>query len=78
MVSAIVTYIIQILTKWWFAYILKIPYHYLYAVILVISFIGGYGISNIIFDVYVMLVLCLLSIFMSIGGRPHRLRFRRE
>ena len=43
MVSAIVTYLIQIVTKRWFPYILKIPYHYLYTVILVISFIGGYA-----------------------------------
>ena len=42
LVSAIVTYLIQIITKRWFPYILKIPYHYLYTVILVISFIGGY------------------------------------
>ena len=38
-----------------------IPYHYLYTVILVISFIGGYGISNTMFNIYVMLALCLLS-----------------
>ncbi len=70
LVSAIVTFVIQVLTKRWFAYILKIPYHYLYAVILMISYIGGFGISNVMFDVYVMLALCLLSIFMSIGGLP--------
>ncbi len=70
LVSAIVTFVIQVLTKRWFAYILKIPYHYLYATILIISYIGGYGISHVMFDVYVMLALCLLSIFMSIGGLP--------
>ena len=70
LVSAIVTYIIQVITKRWFPYILKVPYHYLYTVILVISFIGGYGISNNIFDIYVMLFLCLLSVFMSIAGLP--------
>lgn len=68
MVSAIVTYLIQIVTKRWFPYILKIPYHYLYTVILVISFIGGYGISNTMFNIYVMLALCLLSLFMSVAG----------
>lgn len=70
MVSAIVTFIVQIVTKRWFAYILKIPYHYLYAAILIISYIGGYGISHVMFDVYVMLALCFLAIFMSIGGIP--------
>ena len=70
LVSAIVTYLIQIITKRWFPYILKIPYHYLYTVILVISFIGGYGISSNIFDIYVMLALCFLAIFMNIAGLP--------
>lgn len=70
MVSAIVTFIVQCATKRWFAYILRIPYHFLYSVILVIAYIGGYGISNTMFNIYVMLALCLLSLFMSIGGLP--------
>ena len=70
MVSAIVTYLIQIITKRWFPYILKIPYHYLYTVILLISFIAGYGISNTMFNIYVMLALCLLALFMSVAGLP--------
>lgn len=70
MVSAIVTYFLEVIGKRWFPYILKVPYHYLYSVILVISYIGGYGISNTMFNVYVMLVLCLLAVFMSIGGLP--------
>ena len=39
-------------------------------VILVISFIGGYGISNTMFNIYVMLALCLLALFMSVAGLP--------
>lgn len=70
LVSAIVTYVIQILTKRWFPYILKVPYHYLYTVILVICYIGGYGISNTMFNIYVMLAWCVLAIFMSIAGLP--------
>lgn len=71
LVSAIVTYVIQILTKRWFPYILKVPYHYLYTVILVICYIGGYGISNTMFNIYVMLAWCVLAIFMSIAGTPY-------
>ncbi|MDD3430132.1 MAG: tripartite tricarboxylate transporter permease, partial [Oscillospiraceae bacterium] len=70
MVAAIVTYIVQIVCKRWFPYILKIPYHYLYTVILVICYIGGYGISNTMFNIYVMLALCLLALFMSVAGLP--------
>ena len=70
LVSAIVTYIIQVITKRWFPYILKVPYHYLYTVILVIRVIGGDGISNNIFGISVMLFRCLLSVVMSIAGLP--------
>lgn len=70
MVAAIVTYLVQIATKRWFPYILKVPYHYLYTVILVICYIGGYGISNTMFNVYVMVALCCLAIFMSMAGLP--------
>ncbi|MBQ1492700.1 MAG: tripartite tricarboxylate transporter permease [Blautia sp.] len=70
LVSAIVTFIIQMVTKRYFAYILRIPYHFLYSVILIIAYIGGYGISNTMFNIYVMLSLCLLSLFMSIAGLP--------
>jgi len=69
-VAAIVTFIVQMGAKRWFPYILKIPYHYLYSVILVICYIGGFGISNTMFNIYVMLGMCLLAIFMNIGGLP--------
>ena len=49
---------------------MKVPYHYLYTVILVICYIGGYGISNTMFNIYVMLAWCVLAIFMSIAGLP--------
>ncbi len=70
LLSAIVTFVIQAGTKRWFPYILKIPYHYLYSVILVICFIGAYGTTNTMFNIYVMLGLCLLSIFLNIAGIP--------
>lgn len=70
MVASAVTFLVQIITKRWFPYILKVPYHYLYTVILVICYIGGYGISNTMFNIYVMLALCLLAVFMSIAGLP--------
>lgn len=70
LVSAIVTFIIQMLTKRWFPYILKIPYHYLYSVILTICYIGAFGVSNTVFNIYVMLGLCLLAIFLNIAGIP--------
>ncbi len=38
--------------------------------ILVICYIGGYGISNTMFNIYVMLALCFLAIFMSVAALP--------
>lgn len=70
LVSAIVTFIIQLVAKRWFPNILKIPYHYLYSVILTICYIGAYGTSNSMFNVYMMLGLCLISIFLNVAGIP--------
>jgi len=70
MVAAIITFLVQVLTKRWFPYILKVPYHYLYTVILIICYIGGYGISNTMFNIYVMLALCFLAIFMNVVELP--------
>ena len=36
----------------------------------IVQIIGGYGISNTMFNIYVMLALCLLAIFMSMSGLP--------
>ena len=68
LVSAIVTYLVQIVTKRWFPLILKIPYHYLYSVILTICYIGAFGVSNTEFNIFVMLFLCFLAIFLNIAG----------
>lgn len=70
LVAAMVTFMVQMISKRWFPYILKIPYHYLYSVILVICYIGGFGISNTMFNIYVMLGLCFLAIFMNVAGLP--------
>lgn len=67
---AIITFIIQALTKRWFPLILEIPYHYLYSVILTICYIGAFGVSNTVFNIYVMLGLCLLAVFLNIAGIP--------
>lgn len=70
LISAIVTFIVQLLTKRWFPLILKIPYHYLYSVIMVICYIGAFGVSNNVFSIYVMLGLCLLAMFLNAAGIP--------
>ena len=70
LISAIITFLIQACTKRWFPYILKIPYQYLYSVILTICFVGAYGTSNSQFNIYMMLALCFMSIFLNIADIP--------
>lgn len=70
LVSGVITFLIQIVTKRWFPEILRIPYHYLYSVILTICYIGAYGTSNSMFNVYMMMALCFVSIFLNIAEIP--------
>lgn len=70
LVSVIVVFLVELLTKQWFPMILQIPYHYLYSAILVICFIGAFTASNSIFDVYIMLGCCALGIVMKLGKIP--------
>lgn len=70
LVCAVVTFLVQMITKRWFPYILKIPYHYLYSVILAVCFIGAFGVSNSVFNIYVMLGLCLIGIFLEVAEIP--------
>lgn len=44
-----------------FARLIKIPVYYLAPIIVVLCFVGGYGVNNSIFDVYVMLFFGLVG-----------------
>lgn len=51
-----------------FSKILAVPYHYLLPVIMVLAVIGGYSISNSMFDVYMVLVFGLIGFGMRYVG----------
>lgn len=70
LVCAIITLVMQLLTKRWFPMILKIPYHYLYSVILIVAFIGAYGTANSIFSIYIMIGCSVLGVIMAVGNLP--------
>lgn len=70
LVSAILVVVMQLFGKRWFPYLLKVPYHYLYGVILVMCFIGGYTSSNTMFNVVMMLVFAGVSILMDMAKIP--------
>jgi putative tricarboxylic transport membrane protein len=49
---------------------LKVPYHYLAAVVVVICIIGAYSVKSAVFDVGAMLVFGVVGCFMRKGGFP--------
>ena len=53
-----------------FAQVLKVPIHWLLPVILILSVVGSYAISNNIFDVYIALAFGLIGYFMKKYGFP--------
>jgi putative tricarboxylic transport membrane protein len=50
--------------------LLRVPYHYLATVIVVICIIGAYSINNATFDVAVMIVFGVFGYFLRKGGFP--------
>lgn len=68
LISAIVTFLIELVFKRWLPLILKIPYHFLYSVILTICYIGAFGVSNMEFNIFIMLGWAVLALFLNIAG----------
>lgn len=60
----------QIIGMKGFPLLFKIPYHYLYPIILVCSFIGIYSANYSFFELAASLVFILLGIFMGMMGLP--------
>lgn len=70
LISAIITFLLEAVFKRWLPLILKVPYHFLYSVILCICYIGAFGVSNTEFNIYIMLAWALLAIFLNIEKVP--------
>ena len=70
MVGAIAIVIIELLTKKWFPYLLKAPYHYLFSAILVICFMGAFSSTTSMFSVILVLVFGLIGVLMDMFGMP--------
>ncbi len=69
-VSAIVVLALQAMGVRTFPKILKIPYHYMYPALIVISLVSAYIDSNSIYKCGMMLVFALVGILMSLGNLP--------
>ena len=70
LISAILIFVTELLTKRWFPMLLKAPYHYLYSAILMICFLGAYSASTSMFSVYLVLVFGAIGILMEFFKMP--------
>lgn len=70
LVGAVLVLTIELVAKRWFPYILQVPYHYLYTVILVMCFIGAFTSANTIFNIGMMIGMGVLALIMDMAGVP--------
>ncbi|MDO4619505.1 MAG: tripartite tricarboxylate transporter permease [Lachnospiraceae bacterium] len=63
--AAVGVFILEIVGMPLFPALLKIPYHFLYPVIVVLVFAGAYMASNNMFDVFMMLIAILLGVVLQ-------------
>ncbi len=70
MVCALVVLVLQALGMRVFPLILKVPYHYMYPALIIISFVSAYVDSSSLYKCGMMLVFVCIGILMSYGGLP--------
>lgn len=70
LLAAVIVVLQQFVCMRWFPLMLKIPYHYLYGVILVMCFIGAYTSTNTTFNVMMMLLFAGAGIMMDMARIP--------
>ena len=69
-VCAIVVLLMQTVGMRLFPHVLKVPYHYMYPALLVISLLNGYIDSNSIYKCGMMILFAVVGAAMSFGGLP--------
>lgn len=70
MVSAIFVLVEQFFGMRWFPMLLKLPYHYLYGVILVMCFIGAFTSNNTTFNILCVLGFAALGVLLDVFKIP--------
>lgn len=70
MVVALVVLLMQSVGKRWFPYILKVPSHYMYPVLLIICLASAYVDSGSLYKCGMMMVFCAVGILMEFAGLP--------
>lgn len=67
---AIICFVLQALGMRIFPMVLKVPYHYMYPALIVISLISAYTDSSSLYKRGMMLALCGIGVLRSFGGLP--------
>lgn len=70
MVCSLAVLVLQALGMRVFPLILKVPYHYMYPALIIISFVSAYVDSSSLYKCGMMLVFVCIGILMSYGGLP--------
>lgn len=65
LVATLVVLAQQLLGIRWFAYLLRVPYHFLYGVILIVCFVGAFTVTNTMFNVGMLLVFGIIGILFE-------------
>ena len=69
-ICALVCFVLQALGMRVFPLILKVPYHFMYPAIIVISLISAYVDSSSLYKCGMMIFFCIVGLIMSFGGLP--------
>jgi len=71
LISGIVAMLYETLGMKTFPALLKIPYHYLYSTIVILTLTGAYMSTGSFFGMIIMLICCILGILMDVFGIPN-------
>lgn len=70
LLSGVIVLLYETLCMKTFPALLKIPYHYLYSAVILLSFIGAYMSTNSFYGLLVALCCCVLGVLMDCFGIP--------
>ena len=70
LLSAFITLLVQFVGMRWFPKLLALPYHYLFAGITLICFIGAYSSTNAIFNCLLMILLGIFALILNYANIP--------
>ncbi len=70
LIASIAMLVLEFVGMRGFIHVLKIPKHFLLPVVITLCFVGAFGSSNRMFDVYCALAFGILSYLMKKGGLP--------